>query len=479
MGYRYLVPVFDEMRSPRSSPSPYEQWDTWAERAGLDHMRERTRRSEELFRRIGITFNVYGDAEGAERLIPFDVVPRVFDEREWDHLAAGLEQRVRALNLFLADVYHEQRCVADGIIPAELVAHHDAHVSAMNHFGVPGGVYTHVAGIDIVRTGPDDFFVLEDNARTPSGVSYMVENRETMLQLFPELFSQVSVHRVNEYPLDLLQTLSECAPAQCEGSPTVAVLTPGIYNSAHFEHAFLAEEMGVELVEGQDLAIIDGRLKMRSVDGYETVDVLYRRIDDAFLDPEVFRPESTLGVPGLMQAYADGAVTIANAPGCGICDDKAVYSFVPDLIRFYLDQDPIIANVETFRCSEPAQLDHVLANIKNLVVKEVDGSGGYGMLIGPAASRSEIETFSAKLRANPNGYIAQPTLALSTVPVLSDSGLVPRHVDLRPFVLCGPDEVRITPGGLTRVALREGSLIVNSSQGGGTKDTWVLRNGNS
>ena len=338
----------------------------------------------------------------------------------------------------------------------------------------PGGVYTHIVGTDIVRTGEDDFFVLEDNARTPSGVSYMLENRETMLQMFPELFSQIKVQPVSDYPKNLRRSLAACAPAHCEGKPTVAVLTPGIHNSAYFEHSFLANQIGVELVEGHDLRVVDGHIAMRTTEGYKVIDVLYRRVDDEYLDPLNFKPESMLGVPGIMHVYRAGNITIANAPGTGIADDKAIYSYMPEIIEFYTGEKAILKNVQTFRCSEADSLKYVLDYLADLVVKEVHGSGGYGMLVGPAANKNELKNFAAKLRKNPSNYMAQPTLSLSTVPIFAKKGLAPRHVDLRPFVLVSPDGMNITPGGLTRVALKDGSLVVNSSQGGGTKDTWVL-----
>ncbi len=337
-----------------------------------------------------------------------------------------------------------------------------------------GGVYTHIVGVDLVRTGKDEFYVLEDNARTPSGVSYMLENRETMLHMFPELFSNINVASISDYPRNLRRSLSRCAPAACQGQPVIAVLTPGIHNSAYYEHAFLADQMGVELVEGHDLRVVDGRVTMRTTRGYTPIDVIYRRVDDEFLDPLNFNPDSMLGVPGIFDIYRAGGITIANAPGTGISDDKALYSYMPDIIEFYTGASPLLNNVPTWRCSEPDSLAHVLDNLEELVVKEVHGSGGYGMLVGPAASKAEIAAFRDKLKANPSGYIAQPTLALSTVPILTEAGLAPRHVDLRPFVLVSPNGVDITPGGLTRVAMQEGSLVVNSSQGGGTKDTWIL-----
>ena len=341
-------------------------------------------------------------------------------------------------------------------------------------FTPPGGVYTHIVGIDLVRTGPDDFMVLEDNARTPSGVSYMLENRETMMAMFPELFTRVAVRPVSDYPRRLAASLAACAPACASDRPVVAVLTPGIYNSAYFEHSFLADQMGAELVEGSDLRVVDGRIAMRTTRGYRPIDVLYRRVDDEFLDPLTFNPTSMLGVSGIMDVYRAGGITIANAPGTGIADDKAIYSFMPEIVEFYTGEKPLLQNVPTWRCSEPDSLKYVLDNLAELVVKEVHGSGGYGMLIGPTSSKKEIEAFEKKLRARPGNYIAQPTLSLSTVPIFTRAGLAPRHLDLRPFVLVSPNGVDITPGGLTRVALKKGSLVVNSSQGGGTKDSWVL-----
>jgi uncharacterized circularly permuted ATP-grasp superfamily protein len=401
-------------------------------------------------------------------------VPRIISAREWQRLSRGIEQRVRAINAFLHDIYHRQEILRAGRLPVELVSGNEAFLPQMIGVAPPGGVYTHIVGVDIVRTGEDEYFVLEDNARTPSGVSYMLENRETMLQMFPELFGKIPVQPVSDYPRQLRKSLGACAPAACTGKPVVVVLTPGIHNSAYFEHAFLADQMGAELVEGQDLRVVDGRIAMRTTRGYRPVDVIYRRIDDDFLDPLSFRPESLLGVPGVFDLYRAGRVTIANAPGTGIADDKAIYSYMPEIVEFYTGEKAILKNVPTWRCSEPQSLKYVLEHIGELVIKEVHGSGGYGMLVGPAASKAETAAFAEKLKARPGNYIAQPTLALSTVPILTAKGLAPRHVDLRPYVLVSPQGVRITPGGLTRVALKKDSLVVNSSQGGGTKDTWVL-----
>lgn len=469
--------AFDEMTSAGDGAAvrpPYAGYQDWLAGQPPERLRDKARDAEEVFRRTGITFAVYGDAEAAERLIPFDIVPRIISAAEWRRLSAGIEQRVRALNAFLDDIYHRQEIVQAGIVPQRLIAENDAFLPQMIGMRPPGGIYTHIIGTDIVRTGADDFFVLEDNARTPSGVSYMLENRETMMQLFPELFGQIGVQPIEDYPHLLRASLAAARPASAPAQPTIAVLTPGIHNSAYYEHAFLADQMGVQLVEGTDLRVIDGHVAMRTTEGYRQIDVLYRRIDDDFLDPMSFRADSVLGVPGIMDVYRAGNITIANAPGTGIADDKAIYSYMPDIIRFYTGKDAILGNIPTWRCSEPASLSHVLDNLHELVVKEVHGSGGYGMLVGPAATKAERDAFADKLRARPGNYIAQPTLALSTCPILTEAGLAPRHVDLRPFVLVS-DTIRIVPGGLTRVALKQGSLAVNSSQGGGTKDTWVLR----
>ncbi|AZQ67452.1 circularly permuted type 2 ATP-grasp protein [Silicimonas algicola] len=468
-------PVFDEMwGTGETLREPYRKFHDWFSAEDPARLRAKQREAEELFRLSGITFNVYGRAEAEERLIPFDIIPRIIGGAEWNKLCKGIEQRVRAINSFLYDVYHKQEIVKAGRIPEAMISGNEAFLPQMIGVEPPGGIYTHIVGIDLVCTGPGEFFVLEDNARTPSGVSYMLENRETMLQMFPELFSQNRVQPVQNYPALLNQSLSDCAPAGAADTPVVAVLTPGIYNSAYFEHSFLADQMGVELVEGQDLRVVDGRVAMRTTDGYKPIDVLYRRVDDDFLDPLNFNPDSTLGVPGIMDVYRAGGITIANAPGTGIADDKAIYSYMPDIVEFYTGERPLLKNVPTWRCSDRESLSHVLDNLGDLVVKEVHGSGGYGMLVGPAAGKTELREFRKKLEAKPRNYIAQPTLALSTCPIFSRTGLTPRHVDLRPFVLFSPKGVTITPGGLTRVALKKGSLVVNSSQGGGTKDTWVL-----
>ncbi|MEL7176405.1 MAG: circularly permuted type 2 ATP-grasp protein [Pseudomonadota bacterium] len=466
---------FDEMNGVGDEVRmPYAHFDEWFKGEDLASLRAKQREAEEVFRLMGITFNVYGRNEAEERLIPFDIIPRIIAAREWQKLSRGIEQRVRAINAFLHDIYHRQEIIRAGRIPKEMIAQNDAFLPQMIGVTPPGGIYTHIVGTDLVRTGADEFYVLEDNARTPSGVSYMLENRETMLQMFPELFSQNKVRAVSGYPRALQRSLAACAPPGCSGPPRVAVLTPGIHNSAYYEHSFLADKMGVELVEGHDLRVVDGRIAMRTTQGYQPIDVLYRRVDDDFLDPLNFNPESALGVPGIMDVYRAGGITIANAPGTGIADDKAIYSYIPEIVEFYTGEKAILKNVPTWRCSDPDSLGYVLENLADLVVKEVHGSGGYGMLIGPTATKKDIRAFEKKLRARPGNYIAQPTLSLSTVPIFTRDGLAPRHVDLRPFVLVSPDKIDITPGGLTRVALQKGSLVVNSSQGGGTKDTWVL-----
>jgi len=467
--------AFDEMTTAEGTVrGPYAQLSRWLAELPPDLLDNRRREAELLFRRMGITFAVYGAAEAQERLIPFDVLPRILSAAEWDLLRRGLEQRVRALNLYIKDVYGAREALRAGIVPAELVYENPVFRPEMSGQKVPHDIYVHIAGVDVVRVDADNFYVLEDNARTPSGVSYMLENREIMMRLFPELFSRHRVAPVDNYPDELLATLKSVAPVHAPSEPTVALLTPGIYNSAYFEHSFLADKLGIELVEGRDLLVKSGVVYMRTTEGPKRVDVIYRRIDDDFLDPLAFRPDSTLGVPGLMSAYQAGNLTLANAVGTGIADDKAVYSYMPEIVKFFLGEEPILKNVPTWRCREEEHLAYVLDNMEELVVKEVHGSGGYGMLVGPAASKATIASFRAKVKTLPKNFIAQPTLALSTCPTFADSGIAPRHVDLRPFVLTGRDRIRIVPGGLTRVALTAGSLVVNSSQGGGTKDTWVL-----
>ena len=466
---------FDEMNgSGGMIREPYADIAAWLGTQRLEALHAKRDEAEDLFRRTGITFAVHGSADTTERLIPFDIIPRIISANEWRRLSAGIEQRVGALNAFMYDIYHRQEILRAKRIPEELIIQNSAFVPEMMGVDPPLGIYSHIIGVDIVRTSESDFYVLEDNTRTPSGVSYMLENRETMMHMFPDLFARNRVAPVEDYPEQLLRTLSSVAPRGLKREPVIAVLTPGLYNSAYFEHSFLADQMGVELVEGLDLVVLDGALRMKTTEGLRQVDVIYRRIDDDFLDPLAFRSDSILGVPGLFDLYRAGRVTIVNAPGAGIADDKAIYSYIPDIIEFYTGAPPILKNVPTWNCRRPDHLAYVLEHLAELVVKEVHGSGGYGMLVGPAASAGEVEAFRARLKARPDNYIAQPTLALSTCPTLVEAGVAPRHLDLRPFVLVG-DTVRIVPGGLTRVALKQGSLVVNSSQGGGTKDTWVLR----
>jgi len=471
---------FDEMNSASGVRLHYGAYRRWLDGQDGAAMHARRAEAEMVFRRVGITFAVYGtkdeDGAGTERLIPFDVIPRIIPRHEWQQLEAGLRQRVNALNRFIADVYHAQEILRAGIVPQEQVLKNAQFRPEMIGVDVPGGVYSHIAGIDIVRAanadGSASYYVLEDNLRVPSGVSYMLENRKMMMRLFPELFSQHRVAPVAHYPDLLLETLRAVAPAAVN-DPTVVLLTPGMYNSAYFEHAFLAQQMGIELVEGQDLFVKDNFVYMRTTQGPKRVDVIYRRLDDDFLDPLAFRADSTLGCPGLLSVYRAGNVTLSNAIGTGVADDKSIYPYVPKMIEFYLGEKPILNNVPTYLCREADDLKFVLDHLPDLVVKEVHGAGGYGMLVGPAATKDEIADFRRALEANPSGYIAQPTLSLSTCPTFVDSGIAPRHIDLRPFVLSGKT-VQMVPCGLTRVALKEGSLVVNSSQGGGTKDTWVL-----
>ncbi len=466
-------PIYDEMCAADGALRPhYQGFSDWLKRTPPERIAQKREEAERAFHRIGITFAVYGEDAGTERLIPFDIVPRIIPADEWRMLERGLKQRVQALNLFLHDIYHEQNIVKSGTIPAERVLANAQYRREMQGMDVPGGIYAHVAGVDIVRADQGAYYVLEDNLRVPSGVSYMLENRRMMMRLFPELFATQSIKPVEHYPDLLLENLRGVAPAG-EEEPEVAVLTPGAYNSAYFEHAFLAQQMGVELVEGQDLFVQNDTLYMRTTRGPRRIHVLYRRVDDDFLDPQAFRADSMLGVPGLFAAFRAGRVTLANAIGTGVADDKSIYPFVPDMIRFYLTEEPILNNVPTWQLRREDDLRYCLDHLAELVVKEVHGAGGYGMLIGPAASHAERESFRGRIVAQPDKYIAQPTLALSTCPTFTAAGLAPRHIDLRPYVLSGK-AVNLVPGGLTRVALREGSLVVNSSQGGGTKDTWVM-----
>lgn len=469
--------AFDEIwgyggpESPRPEFAALSQWVADTPQAEL-HRRQQS--AEATFRQLGITFAVYGDSDASERIIPFDIVPRIFLHDEWMRLSEGLVQRVEAINAFLQDIYGERRILKEGLIPPELILNNAQFRPEVAGIRPPHGIWAHICGIDLVRTGPDEFWVLEDNARTPSGVSYMLENREAMIRLCPELFRSFRVAAVDSYSDMLRETMCSVTPDARGGQPVCVVLTPGHFNSAYYEHSFLADTMGVELVEPADLIVDDDVVYMQTIAGRVKVDVIYRRIDDDFLDPLVFRPDSLLGVPGIIAAYRAGNVALINAPGNGIADDKAIYSYMPEIVRFYSGAEAKLPNVETWRCREPQALKYVLDHLDEVVVKLVDGSGGYGMLVGPTASKAEIEAFRAALIAEPHRYIAQPTLALSTVPTMVESGLAPRHVDFRPFVLTGADGVRVVPGGLTRVALKEGSLVVNSSQGGGTKDSFVL-----
>ena len=466
---------FDEMGLGTDAIRPvYRHIAKWLEETPPEVLASRRAQAEYMFRRIGITFGVYGDKDATERLIPFDIVPRLIAREEWTRLEAGLKQRVTALNLVLKDVYGAGKIFKENIVPPELILRNPHYRPEMIGRRAPHDIWVHIGGIDIVRIDDKNFYVLEDNARTPSGVSYMLENREVTMRLVPDLFAKHRVAPVDDYPDELLATLRSVAPRAEFSEATIVILTPGPFNSAYYEHSFLADKLGVELVQGPDLFVDEDVVYMRTTLGPKRVDVIYRRVDDEFLDPLVFNPQSVLGVPGLMGAYLAGNVTIANAVGTGVADDKAIYSYVPDLIRFYMSEEPLLQNIPTHRCREPDALKYVLERLDQLVVKEVNGSGGYGMLVGPHATEAQRELFRAKLKNDPANFIAQPTLALSTCPASFESGVSPRHVDLRPFVLSGANGVRIVPGGLTRVALTKGSLVVNSSQGGGTKDTWVV-----
>ena len=468
-----MTAYFNEMYQGDTVRLPYARLEDWTRSMPAELRQMKQAEAESLFRRIGITFAVYGEGGDPDRLIPFDMFPRVFTNAEWTRLERGIKQRARALNAFLLDVYARGEIVRAGRIPARLVYQNDAYEKAVAGIVPPKGVYSHIVGIDLVRTGPDEFFVLEDNCRTPSGVSYMLENREIMMRMFPELFRENRIEPVDRYPDLLRRTLASVAPPKCQGEPTIVILTPGHFNSAYYEHSFLADLMGVELVEGQDLFVEGEFVWMRTTEGPRKVDVIYRRIDDAYIDPLCFRPDSMLGVPGLMDVYRSGGVSICSAPGAGVADDKAVYTFVPEMIRFYLGEEPILQNVPTWQCAKADECKYVLENLGELVVKEVHGSGGYGMLVGPKSTAEQIAGFADRIKADPSNYIAQPTLALSTVPTFVEAGIAPRHVDLRPYCLVG-ERIELVPGGLTRVALKDGSLVVNSSQGGGVKDTWVL-----
>ena len=452
----------------------YGEFENWLAEQPAETVARKRVEADLIFRRVGITFAVYGNNAGTERLIPFDIIPRIIPAHEWSQLQKGLTQRVQALNMFIHDIYHAQHIVKAGVIPAEQIFRNAQYRPEMQDVAVASDIYAHIAGVDIVRAGAGEFYVLEDNLRVPSGVSYMLEDRKMMMRLFPDLFARHRIAPVAHYPDLLLDMLRSVAP-QGVDDPTVVVMTPGMYNSAYFEHAFLAQQMGVELVEGQDLFVSDNSVFMRTTRGPKRVDVIYRRIDDDYLDPLAFRSDSAIGVPGLLSVYRAGRVTLSNAIGTGVADDKSIYPFVPDMIRFYLSEEPLLNNVPTYQCRKKEDLQYTLDHLAELVVKEVHGAGGYGMLVGPASTKAEIDDFRQRIIAKPDGYIAQPTLALSVCPTYVESGIAPRHIDLRPFVLSGKS-VTMVPGGLTRVALKEGSLVVNSSQGGGTKDTWILEN---
>lgn len=466
-------PFWDEMRGPDSIRDPYQRFLDAIAHLPVDLLRQKEVQAGELFMNQGITFTVYSDDAGIERIFPFDILPRIITSKEWEQIESGIKQRLKALNLFLKDIYHEQQIIKDKVIPAWLIAscpHFTREVFGIN---VPADIYVHISGIDLIRGEDGSFFVLEDNLRTPSGVSYMLENREVTKRIFGDQLNSNHVRMVNNYPLLLHSILLSLSPRPVS-NPLAVILTPGVYNSAYYEHTFLARQMGIPLVEGRDLVVSNHKVYMKTTRGLEQVDVIYRRVDDEFLDPLTFRPDSALGVAGLMGAYRKGNVAIVNAVGNGVADDKAVYSFVPAMIKYYLNEEPILPNVPTYLMSDTDSREHVFSNIESMVLKRTNQSGGYGMLMGNKASAEEIDDFKAKVLENPREFIAQPIIKLSTVPCFIDGKLQPRHVDLRPYALCGPSGIEIVPGGLTRVALREGSLVVNSSQGGGSKDTWIV-----
>jgi uncharacterized circularly permuted ATP-grasp superfamily protein len=466
---------FDELfAAPGAARPAAEPLTSYLASIGKRALAERQGDAERAIAEMGITFTVYTEGQNIDRAWPFDVIPRTIEAGEWARIARGLIQRLTALNHFIDDLYHDRRIIADAVVPEDIIVTSANYLPACIGANPPYGVWANICGTDLIRDADGTVYVLEDNLRVPSGVSYMLENREVMMRIFPDLFAEHRIAPVENYPEELLATLKSVAPATAPDDPTVALLTPGPFNSAYYEHSFLADKLGIELVEGRDLLVRDNVVLMRTTEGPKRVDVLYRRVDDEFLDPLTFRPDSTLGVPGLMNAYRAGNISLANAVGTGVADDKAVYSYMPEIVRFYFAEEPILKNVPTWRCREKEARAYVLDHLPELVVKEVAGSGGYGMLIGPASDKATCAAFADKIKADPDDFIAQPTLALSTSPTFVGAGIAPRHVDLRPFVLCGADKVRIVPGGLTRVALKEGSLVVNSSQGGGTKDTWVL-----
>ncbi len=469
----YLNSYNEAFTSNGSIRSSYKIFYSWYKKQKLNLLNNKNLDAISFIKNTGVTFNVYGQNENKETFIPFDIIPRIITDLEWNKIVKGIEQRVKAINYFLNDIYSKQEILSSEIIPIELVKNNNAFMPEMLNIKPPGGIYNHISGIDLVKTNKNEFYVLEDNVRVPSGVSYMIENRDIMLNIFSEIVSKYRIQEVRNYPKELSRILKKSSPRNTK-FPKIVVLTPGIYNSAYFEHAFLADQLGVELVEGKDLSVRDSYLKMKTINGWEKIDIIYRRIDDEYLDPLSLNKDSLLGIPGLLEVYRNNNITISNAPGSGIADDKAIYSYMPEIINFYLGEKPILKNVKTYKCGDKKELKYVLKNINKLVIKEVHGSGGYGMLIGPLASKKQLEKFKNILKIKPSKYIAQPTLSLSTCPIFSKTGLEPRSVDLRPFALLSKNEVYVTPGGLTRVALRKGSLIVNSSQGGGTKDTWII-----
>ena len=462
---------FDEMfTSDGEIRSGYTFFKDRVEQLSKEEFMRRQISAERALMAMGITFNVYSENEGTERIMPVDIIPRIVSAKEWEKMERGLIQRITALNLFLADIYSDQKIIKDGIIPKEVIYSSKNFLEPCMGIKPPKNIWIHITGTDLIRGNDGEYMVLEDNLRCPSGVSYMMENRELLKQTFPEVVAKTQIRPIADYPHKLLQMLRFISDRP---EPTVVVLTPGIYNSAYFEHSYLAQQMGVELVDARDLVVHEGYVKMRTTKGFKIVDVIYRRIDDTFLDPKTFNPDSLIGIPGIFDVYKKGKVALANAPGTGVADDKVIYAYVPRMIKYYLGEDPIIENVKTYICSEPDDLKFVLENIGDLVVKEANEAGGYGMLIGPKSTQEEQENFKKYILANPRNYIAQPTISLSRVPCLIDDHAEGRHVDLRPYILYG-DGVNVMPGGLTRVALRKDSLVVNSSQGGGSKDTWVL-----
>ena len=467
--------IWDEMKQASAIRPPYSAVSTALSKLQLSDLQQKHQLASELFMSQGITFTVYNNEEGIERIFPFDILPRIITAAEWDHVEAGIKQRITALNLFLKDIYSEQQIIKDKIIPAELIASCPHFTHEVHGIKVAHDIYVHIAGIDLIRGDDGTFYILEDNLRTPSGVSYMLENREVTKRIFPDLLANNNVRMINQYPLVLHDNLVALSPRHIS-NPVVVMLTPGVYNSAYFEHTFLARQMGIQLVEGRDLLVDNQKVFMKTTAGLQQVDVIYRRVDDEYLDPLVFNPNSALGVPGLMSAYRKGNVAIVNALGNGVADDKAVYAYVPDMIQYYLNEQPILPNVPTYQMLNPDERNHVFSNMHKMVVKETNQSGGYGMVMGNSASDEAIAKAKEMIIANPRNFIAQPIISLSTVPCFLDGKLQPRHVDLRPYALCGPNGIEIVPGGLTRVALKEGSLVVNSSQGGGSKDTWIIDN---